>query len=107
MKKMKLVNVTNSYKQLVNKQLENTDAYFVKVYSAGNTTVVYSEATKHAEILIVNKKRAVRKTEINEILAYFLKRIPKEKYKKEDISIIELKDVTEISIPVTSSLVEQ
>ena len=27
---MKLVNVTNSYKQLVNKQLENTDAYFVK-----------------------------------------------------------------------------
>ena len=31
---MKLVNVTNSYKQLVNKQLENTDAYFVKVYSA-------------------------------------------------------------------------
>ncbi|WP_459254524.1 DUF1827 family protein, partial [Enterococcus faecalis] len=41
---MKLVNVTNSYKQLVNKQLENTDAYFVKVYSAGNTTAVYSEA---------------------------------------------------------------
>ncbi|MBU5556193.1 DUF1827 family protein, partial [Enterococcus sp. S157_ASV_20] len=30
---MKLVNVTNSYKQLVNKQLENTDAYFVKVLS--------------------------------------------------------------------------
>lgn len=101
---MKLVNVTNSYKQLVNKQLENTDAYFVKVYSAGNTTVVYSEATQHVEILIINKKRAVRKTEINEILAKLLKRIPKEAYEKEAISIIELKDVTEISIPLKATL---
>lgn len=50
---MKLVNVTNSYKQLVNKQLENTDAYFVKVYSAGNTTAVYSEAAHHVEVLII------------------------------------------------------
>lgn len=103
---MKLVNVTNSYKQLVNKQLENTDAYFIKVYSAGNTTVVYTEATQHAEILIVNKKRAIRKTEVNEILSYFLKRIPKEKYQRDQISIIELKDVTEISIPMLSNLVE-
>ncbi|MTD41459.1 DUF1827 family protein [Erwinia sp. CPCC 100877] len=103
---MKLVNVTNSYKQLVNKQLENTDAYFIKVYSAGNTTVVYSEAASHAEILIVNKKRAVRKTEVNEVLGYFLKRIPKEKYDRKQISIIELKDVTEISIPLSSALVE-
>lgn len=105
-KNMKLVNVTNSYKRLVNKQLENTDAYFVKVYSAGNTTVVYTEATQHAEILIVNKKRAVRKTEINEILKYLLKRIPKDKYDHDQISIIELKDVIEISIPISSALVE-
>lgn len=104
---MKLVNVTNSYKQMVNKQLENTDAQFIKVYSAGNTTVVYTEAAKHAEILIVNKKRAIRKTEINEILRYFLKRIPKERYAREQISIIELKDVTEISIPITSAPVKK
>ncbi|MHC5226871.1 DUF1827 family protein [Enterococcus sp. LJL99] len=97
---MKLVNVTNSYKRLVNKQLENTDAYFVKVYSAGNTTVTYSEAETHSEILIVNKKRSIRKTEANEILAYFLKRIPKEKYHKEDISIIHLPHAIEISIPI-------
>lgn len=104
---MKLVNVTNSYKQMVNKQLENTDAQFIKVYSAGNTTVVYTEAAQHAEILIVNKKRTIRKTEINEILRYFLKRIPKEKYNREQISIIELKDVTEISIPMLSILVKK
>jgi ribosome-associated translation inhibitor RaiA len=101
---MKLVNVTNSYKQLVNKQLENTDAYFVKVYSAGNTTVVYSEAAQHVEILIINKKRAVRKTEINEIVAKLLRRIPKEAYDKNTISLIELKDATEISIPLKTTL---
>ena len=61
---MKLVNVTNSYKQLVNKQLENTDAYFVKVYSAGNTTAVYSEAAHHVEVLIMNKNRRIRPTEV-------------------------------------------
>ncbi|MGX7244633.1 DUF1827 family protein [Enterococcus quebecensis] len=104
---MKLVNVTNSYKELVNKQLENTDAYFVKVYSVGNTTVVYTEATQHAEILIINKKRAIRKTEINEVLTYFLTRIPKEKYDREKISIIELKDVTEISIPLNHTYIEK
>lgn len=92
---------------MVNKQLENTDAQFIKVYSAGNTTVVYTEAAQHAEILIVNKKRTIRKTEINEILRYFLKRIPKEKYNREQISIIELKDVTEISIPMLSNLVKK
>lgn len=97
---MKLVNVTGSYKKLVSKQLENTDAKFIKVYSAGNTTVIYAEATKHIEILIVNKKRAIRKTEMNEILTYLLKRIPKDIYSKEQITIIELKDIIEISIPL-------
>ncbi|MEI5993164.1 DUF1827 family protein [Candidatus Enterococcus mansonii] len=104
---MKLANVTNSYKQLVNKQLENTDAYFVKVYSAGNTTVIYTEASQHAEIVIVNKKRALRKTEINEILAYFLKRLPKDRCDRENISIISLKDITEISLPLTKSAIEK
>lgn len=99
---MKLVNVTASYKKLVSKQLENTDAKFIKVYSAGNTTAIYAEAPKHIEILIINKKRAIRKTEINEILVYLLKRLPKETYNKESISIIELKDVVEISVPLYS-----
>ena len=97
---MKLVNVTNSYKQLVNKQLENTDAYFVKVYSAGNTTAVYSEAAHHVEVLIMNKNRRIRPTEVKEILAKLLKRLPKE------ASIIELNHVTEVSVPLKVSLME-
>ncbi|MGK0612293.1 DUF1827 family protein, partial [Enterococcus faecalis] len=85
-------------------QLENTDAYFVKVYSAGNTTVVYSEATQHVEILIIKKKSAVRKTEINEIVAKLIKRLPKDAYNKEEISLIKLKDATEVSIPLKATL---
>ncbi|EGO8716533.1 DUF1827 family protein [Enterococcus faecalis] len=103
---MKLVNVTNSYKQLVNKQLENTDAYFVKVYSAGNTTAVYSEAAHHVEVLIMNKNRRIRPTEIKEILAKLLKRLPKEAYDPDEISIIELNHVTEVSVPLKVSLME-
>ncbi len=41
---MKLVNVTNSHSRFVLNQLENTDAHLVKVYTAGNTTIVYTEA---------------------------------------------------------------
>ncbi|MBL1229025.1 DUF1827 family protein [Enterococcus sp. BWB1-3] len=102
---MKLVNVTNSHRKLVNKQLENTDAHFVKVYSEGNTTVVYSEAEKHVEILILNQKRAIRKTETNEILKFFLRRLPKELIEKEKIETIEIKGITEISIPLSQALV--
>ena len=81
---MKLVNVTNSYKQLVNKQLENTDAYFV----------------------IMNKNRRIRPTEVKEILAKLLKRLPKEAYDPDEISIIELNHVTEVSVPLKVSLME-
>ncbi|MGC6769190.1 DUF1827 family protein [Enterococcus sp. LJL128] len=102
---MKLVNVTNSHRNLVNKQLENTDAQFVKVYSAGNTTVVYSEAESHVEILILNQKRAIRKAEANEILKFFLKRLPKELVQNDKIEVIELKGITEISIPLAGALI--
>lgn len=101
---MKLINVTNSYKQLVRKQLEHTDAYYVKVFSAGNTTVIYSIAEKHIELLIFNPKRALRKAETNEILAYFLKKLPKGAYDKQQLSTIEMKNITEVSIPLLTSL---
>lgn len=103
---MKLINVTNSYMPLVNNQLENTDAYLVEVYSAGNTTIVYTEAAQHAEILITNKLRTIKSTEVEEVLAYFLKRIAPEKYDLATISTIELQDVVEISIPLTAEPIQ-
>lgn len=71
---MKLVNVTNSYSRLVLNQLENTDAHMVKVYTAGNTTVIYTEAPEHNEIVLMNENRNIQPKEIEEIQHYFLKK---------------------------------
>ncbi|HIY57756.1 MAG TPA: DUF1827 family protein [Candidatus Tetragenococcus pullicola] len=96
---MKLINVTNSHSRLVMQQLENTDAEMVRVYTAGNTTVIYTEAPLHNEILLVNKKRAISPFEIDEIKTRFLKRMPSGSYDAKDISILNDGGVVEISIP--------
>ena len=56
---MKLIDITNSHSQLVNEQLANTDAFYIKVYSLGQTTVFYADAATHRDIVILNKKRRV------------------------------------------------
>ena len=71
---MKLINTTNSHSQLVKSQLESTDATLVEVYSAGNTDVIFTQAPLHYEILISNKHRAIRESEIEAIQDFFLRR---------------------------------
>lgn len=100
---MKLVNVTNSHARLVRNQLENTDAQFVKVYSVGNTTVVYSEASGHSEILLVNKKRNILPKEIDFVRTYFLNKMSDDTYHHDKIVTIEMPGIAEISIPKKSS----
>ena len=95
---MKLINVTNSHSRLVLNQLENTDAELVKVYTAGDTTVIFTSAPYHNEILLINKKRNIRPTEIDEIKDYFLKKLPEGSYDPASISVIQMPDVVEISI---------
>ena len=51
---MHLIDVTNSYRDLVQRQLAATNSQFVKVYSLGNTTVVYSETADKIEIVMEN-----------------------------------------------------
>ncbi|MFD2728327.1 DUF1827 family protein [Enterococcus camelliae] len=101
---MKLINVTNSHSRLVMQQLEHTDAELVKVYTAGDITVVYTVAPTHYEILLVNKKRALKANEVRDIKAYFLKKIPNENYDPATISIIETPGLVEISIPQKKTL---
>ena len=96
MSMVKLINVTNSHSRLVMNQLENTDAELVKVYTAGDITV--TSAPNHNEILLINKKRAIKPTEIEEIKHYFLKKLPPGSYEPETISVIEMPDIVEISI---------
>ena len=69
---MKLINTTNSHAALVKSQLASTDALLVEVYSAGNTDVVFTQAPTHYELLISNKHRAIRETEVEKIREFFL-----------------------------------
>ncbi len=91
---MKLVDVTNSYSQLVSSQLDNTDANFVKVYSLGKTNVVFTQAPGHNEIVIVNETRRVRQVEIDFVIE---KLIAEEN--RASINIIRMDELVEISIP--------
>lgn len=96
---MKLINVTNSHSRLVRSQLENTDAQVVTVYSAGNTTVVYTQAPEHNEILLINKKRNINQKEVDYVKEYFFKKLDPQTFAENSVSIVELQGLVEISIP--------
>ena len=64
---MRLINTTSSHSELVRNQLRNTDAKLVETYSAGNTEVVFTQAPSHYELLISNKYRAIKDSEIEAI----------------------------------------
>ena len=99
---MKLINTTNSHAALVKSQLASTDALLVEVYSAGTTDVVFTQSPTHYELLISNKHRAIRETEVEKIREFFLKR-------KIDLQIIDQSAIKtlysdkliEISFPIT------
>ncbi len=98
---MKLINTTNSHSQLVKSQLESTDATLVEVYSAGNTDVIFTQAPLHYEILISNKHRAIRETEIEAIQDFFLKRkIDNDSIDEANIKTLYSEKLIGISIPI-------
>ena len=98
---MKLINTTNSHSQLVKSQLESTDATLVEVYFAGNTDVIFTQAPLHYEILISNKHRAIRETEIEAIQEFFLKRkIDKDSIDEANIKTLYSEKLIGISIPI-------
>ena len=98
---MKLINTTNSHSQLVKSQLESTDATLVEVYSAGNTDVIFTQAPLHYEILISNKHRAIRETEIEAIQDFFLKRkIDKDSIDEANTKTLYSEKLIGISIPI-------
>lgn len=96
---MKLIDVTNSYPDLVNKQLENTDANFIKVFTLGKSSVIYTEAPTHKEILITNKQRNIKKDEVETVL----RRLVKDPNDKDSLSVIRLDGIVEISIPIPTA----
>ncbi|SFH66943.1 DUF1827 family protein [Pisciglobus halotolerans] len=91
---MKLIDVTNSHRNLVSQQLQNTDTNFIRVFSLGPTTVILSEAKTHRDVVLKNPKRNIKKTEINYALQKILKVSPKK------VDIIFAPNIAEISMKV-------
>ena len=71
---MKLINTTRTHQELVQNQLDNTDAFLVETYSAGNTDVVFYTSTQHYELLISNNTVLLKDNELEVIREFFLKR---------------------------------
>lgn len=65
---MHLIDVTNSYAELVHSQLNTTSVNYVKVYSLGNTTVVYTESPIAIGIVLENHHRKIREEELEFVI---------------------------------------
>lgn len=102
---MKFINTTNSHTQLVQNQLENTDAFLIETYSVGNTDVIFTQAPLHYELLITNKHRAIQEREIQGIREYFLKRkIDVNQIDQSRIQTIHTERLIEMSIPIKPAI---
>lgn len=93
---MRLVDITNSYPHLVAQQLENTDAEYVKVYTLGAITIVYTKAPTHDELLFTSESRNIKNAEI----AFALKTLCDVEFK--DVDVIRGERLAEISLPKTA-----
>lgn len=61
---MYLIDVTNSYSTLVQNQLNSTNANYVKVYSLGSTTIIYTESDQAIGIVLENHEHNIHHDEI-------------------------------------------
>ena len=91
---MRLFDITNSYSHLVSSQLANTDAKFVRVYSLGRTTVVYSQAPTHNEILLTNESRNIQDAEIDYVLQQLTE------FRRDQVAVINGDKLAEISVKI-------
>lgn len=91
---MKLIDVTNNHSELVIEQLENTNANFIKVFSLGPTTVICSGSSNGKDIILLNKSRTIKKSEINFVLKNILDTT------LDNVEIIYAPNIVELSIPV-------
>lgn len=70
---MHLIDVTNSYADLVHSQLNTTNATYVKVYSLGNTSVIYTESNTGIGIALENHDRRIREEEVEFVIKRLVK----------------------------------
>lgn len=70
---MQLIDVTSSYAETVRQQLIKTSAHFIKIYTLGNSRIVFRKKQNITEIIISNRIRPVTDKEINYVEKELLK----------------------------------
>lgn len=91
---MHLIDVTNSYAELVHSQLNTTDAIYVKVYSLGNTLVIYTESQDSIGIALENHDRRILEKEVE----FVIKRLVKDPNVSYTLTVDNSRHVIEIHI---------
>lgn len=91
---MHLIDVANNYSDLVHSQLNTTDANYVKVYSLGNTSVIYTESKDSIGIALENHDRRVREDEIE----FVIKRLIKDYDSSYTLTVDKSRHVIEIHV---------
>lgn len=91
---MHLIDVTNSYSDLVHSQLNTTGVTYVKVYSLGNTSVIYTESKDSIGIALENHDRRIREDEVE----FVIKRLVKNNDTSYTLTVDKSRHVVEIHI---------
>lgn len=91
---MHLIDVTNSYADLVHSQLNTTNATYVKVYSLGNTSIIYTESNTGIGIVLENHDRRIREEEVE----FVIKRLVKDTDTTYTLTVDKSRHVIEIHI---------
>ncbi|MFT9051502.1 DUF1827 family protein [Liquorilactobacillus nagelii] len=91
---MHLIDVSNSYSRKIKHELENSATHFIKVYTLGNSRVVFKRNSLDEEIIISNKNRSISDDEIKFILNELIKN------KKDAAKVTRTDSVVQISLTV-------
>lgn len=79
---MTLIDVTKSHAYQVQRVLAETPVHFIKVYTLGNSRVVYKKKEAFSEVVISNKLRDITEKE----LAFVIKKLFDNNFDSLDIT---------------------
>lgn len=68
---MQLIDVTNSYARKIRRELMNTPVHFIKVFTLGNSKVVFKKKNDDAEIIIQISFDRLQKRKSNSLKSIF------------------------------------
>lgn len=87
---MHLVDVTASHAKDIQRELAATPVHFIKIYTLGNSRVVYKKKHGFSEIVISNKLRGITDKEIDFVVEKLLKNDTKNMEITKQKSLVEI-----------------